>query len=200
VSYLHHEVENFLTEDDLEIVDNNILSNNFHWYYSQDSTSSLFPFLSHVIYARNEHNESHDTKSVSNSPLSYWVKPLVNRYCETYLGRPLEKIYRSCLNLSQGWNMPYPHMEPHIDHQFDHYNLIVYLNDVESGGETLLFDKYFCDDMNTCYDVNQYNEVSILERIKPQKGKAVCFDGRIFHTMNNFTSNQRRVILVTTFR
>lgn len=197
---LFHEVNNFLTEEEMEVVDNNILSDEFPWFYQNAATTSNFPFLSHVVYAR-ETNENDDYLPLSNSPLASLVGPMVTRYCNTYLNRPLKQIYRSCLNLSNGWNLDYPFMEPHIDHTFDHYNLIVYLNDFNGpGGETLLFDKYLCDEMNKGhYNVDEYNQLSVLERIQPEKNKAVCFSGKIFHSMANFQSNERRVILVTTF-
>ena len=49
---LFHEVNNFLNEEELSVVDNYILTPEFPWYFQQHATSDLFPFHSHVIYAR----------------------------------------------------------------------------------------------------------------------------------------------------
>ena len=194
------EITDFLTKDELEIVNKNILSSDFPWFYQQHATSDSFPFFSHVIYARAFEGGDNNYTPISNSTLSHWSKEIVNRYCNERLGKPLQRIYRSCLNLTYGWNIPYPFIEPHVDHLFDHYNLLVYLNDVNYGGETLLFDKYYCEGMEKAnYTVDEYDKVSILERIPAQKGKAICFDGRIYHGMSNFPSDQKRVVLVTTF-
>jgi hypothetical protein len=197
---LFHEVDDFLTEEELGIVDNNIMSKDFPWYYHQDSTSTLFPFFSHVIYARNTARDDDDYKVLSNSPMSHFMGPIVNRYCKKYLNKPVEKIYRSCLNLSFGWNVPYTHMEPHVDHKFEHHNLLIYLNTVNQGGETIIFDKYYFEGMDTCFTINEYDKVESVASISAQRGKAVCFDGKLFHSINNFPTNDKRVVLVTTFK
>ena len=198
---LVHEVENFLTGEELEVVDNTILSKEFSWYYQEESTVDLFPFFSHVIHPRVAENDEESAPLITNSPMHYFVLPIVERYCKLYLNRPLQKIYRSSLNCTYGWNTPYPFTEPHIDHKFDHMNLIVYLNDDFEDGETLIFDKYNCEGMGECmYSVDDYDKVNIFQKISPKKGKISCFDGKLYHGMNNLKSGKRRVILVTTFR
>ena len=198
---LFHEKENFLTEEELQVVDNYILTADFPWYYQQHATSDLFPFHSHVIFARDMLGGDEDYEPVSNSALSSWVTPIVKRYSEQYLDKPATSIFRACINSTHGWNLPYPFIEPHVDHKFDHMNLLIYLNDdVKEGGETLLFDKYLCEGMEKYnYTVNDYDQVQIMHSIKPQKGKALCFDGRLFHGVNNFKSDTRRIVLVATF-
>ena len=198
---LFHEAHNFLNEEELSVVDNYILTPHFPWYFQQQATSDLFPFHSHVIYSRDMNSDDGDYEPVSNSALSSWVTPIVKRYSEKYLNKPMTKIYRACLNSTQGWNLPHPFIEPHVDHMFDHVNLLVYLNDdVKEGGETILFDKYLCEGMDACnYSVDDYDKVEVMHSIKPEKGKALCFDGRLFHGVNNFRSDTRRVVLVVTF-
>ncbi|AIX17259.1 DNA endonuclease V [Synechococcus phage ACG-2014b] len=198
---LVHEVENFLTEEELEVVNKSILSQDFSWYYQKESTVDLFPFFSHVIHPRMPEQDEEDSPVYTNSPLHYFVTPIVERYCQSQLGRPMQKIYRSSLNCTYGWNTPYPFTEPHIDHKFDHLNLIVYLNDDFEDGETLIFNKYFCEGMSECmYSVDDYDKVKILQKITPKQGKVSCFDGKLYHGMNNLKSGRRRVILVVTFK
>lgn len=199
VNELYYEIENFLTEEELEIVDNNILSNEFPWFYHQDSTSSRFPFFAHVIYSRI--NEESEGASISNSSLSHFVNPIVKRFSEKYLHKENIVICRSALNCTIGWNNEYEYTEPHVDHKFNHLNLIVYLNDDYDSGETILFNRYLCEsDKKYCYSVDEYDELQPIAKITPKKGKAVVFDGRIFHAMSNMNSNKKRVILVTTLK
>jgi len=198
---LVHEVENFLTEEELEVVNKTILSKEFPWYYQEESTVDLFPFFSHVINPRVPENDEEDAPLLTNSPLHHFVTPIVERYCQKYFGRPLIKIYRSSLNCTYGWNTPYPFTEPHIDHKFEHNNLIVYFNDDFEDGETLIFDKYHVEGMKECmYSVDDYDKVKIFQKITPKQGKVACFDGKLYHGMNNLKSGKRRVILVVTFR
>jgi hypothetical protein len=197
---LAHQIPNFLTDEEKEVVENSILSTEFPWYYQEESTVDLFPFFSHVIHPRVAQGKENEVPPAINSPLAHFVKPIIDRYCQTYLNRPVDKIYRSCLNTTYGWNFDYPFTEPHTDHVVDHYNMIVYLNDDFEGGETLLFDKYFCQGMTPCmFSVNDYDKVNVLEKLKPEKYKAVVYDGNIYHGMANIKSGKRRVILVTTF-
>lgn len=198
MSDLFLEVNNFLTNDEIEVVEKNILTPEFPWFYQERSTSDLFPFFSHVVNPRC--NDEENDIPISNSSLSHFVKPIVERFCEKHLGRPLKKLYRSAFNATYGWNLEYPFIEPHVDHFFDHYNLIIYLNDDFEGGDTLLFDKYLCEGLSEShYSVDDYNQVNILHSIKSEKYKALCFDGKLFHGLSNIKSGKRRVILVTTF-
>lgn len=192
------EVENFLTGDEIQVVENNILSPEFPWFYQERSSSDKFPFFSHVVHPRCNNEE--DEIPITNSSLSHFVHPIVERFCQKYLGRPVNKIYRSALNLTYGWNSEYPFTEPHVDHKFDHYNLIVYLNDDFVGGDTLLFDKYLCEGVNQYnYSVEDYDKLNVLHSIKSKKYKALCFDGKLFHGLGNIQSGKKRIILVTTF-
>ena len=61
--------------------------------------------------------------------------------------------------------------EPHIDHRFSHYNMLIYLNDCD--GETVVGDKI----------------------IEPEEDKVIVFEGE--HYMRLPSSN-RRVILIAT--
>ena len=196
---LYIEAEDFLNPDEIEIVENNILSNDFGWFYQQNSVGGLFPFYSHVIFGRDTLDDDSYTP-ISNSTLSSWVLPIVERFSTLYLNKSVEKIYRSCLNSTQGWTLPYPYIEPHVDHKFNHYNLLIYLTDEFEGGGTLLFDKMLVgDNQKLNYDVDEYDQLNVLCNIKPKRYKAVCFPGSIFHSVSNFHSNNRRVVSVTTF-
>ena len=61
-------------------------------------------------------------------------------------------------------------------------SLILYLNDDYGMGETLFFNKHG----------------KIIGEVKPEKGKIVCFDGSIFHSIK-WIPKGRRIVFVSTF-
>lgn len=78
---------------------------------------------------------------------------------------------------------------PHVDIPGeDHWVCLYYVND--SDGETVFFDKYNEHPNDTLY----HKEYNIIKKVKPQQGKAVIFNGRIYHA-NNLPRNNPRFIL-----
>jgi len=193
---MYYSEKNFLTDEEVGIVDTEILSNTFPWYYQQYSTSNKFPFYSHVIVHRCEEDEIND---INSTIYNFFIK-IIDRFREK---NGLEKtpLLRACLNSCSSFEN-YDHSDIHVDHQFSHKTIIVYLNDNFDGGDTLLFDRYYCEGLETNYNLDTYNkdEFNILTRIKAEKNKVVCFDGRIFHATEWTKNNKRRVIFIATFK
>jgi len=196
---IYYNEPNFLTELELEKIDNEILSNNFPWYYQEYSTSDKFPFYSHVIVPRCEEDE---INPVNSAAYDFFIS-IVDRFREKH---NIEKtpLLRACLNSSSSdpRSENYPHTDIHVDHHFSHKTFLIYLNDNFEDGSTILFDRYYCDDLKTNYNLDNYdkNEFNILTKIIPEKGKAVCFDGKIFHATEWTKNNKRRVIFIATFK
>lgn len=196
---MYYNEEDFLTEEESQLVDNEILSNNFPWYFQGYSTSNKFPFYSHVIVPRCEEDEINP----SNSTLYDFFLPIIDRFREKH---SMEKtpILRMCLNASSSdpRDIIYPHTDIHVDHHFSHKAVILYLNDDFEDGNTILFARYYCEGLETNYDLDKYNkeEFPILAQIQPKKNKLICFDGRIFHAAGWTKNNKRRVALITTFK
>lgn len=69
---------------------------------------------------------------------------------------------------------------PHLDHDFPHKNLLIYLNDFDAG-DTIVFGK----------NKKEY-------RHNPQEDDIITFDGNV-HCNNHPSPGQRRVVLVTTY-
>jgi len=66
---------------------------------------------------------------------------------------------------------------PHVDYYMPHYTLLYYVND--SDGDTILYNER----VDTFNGVPPYpDRFSILERISPQKGRAVLFNGLHYHS------------------
>lgn len=193
---MYYSENNFLTEEEKLVIDTEILSNTFPWYYQQYSTSNKFPFYSHVIVPRCEEDEIND---VNSTIYNFFIK-IVDRFREK---NGLEKtpLLRACLNSSSSFEN-YEHSDIHVDHHFSHKTIIIYLNDDFDGGDTILFSRYYCEGLETNYNLDTYNkeEFDVLTRIKAEKNKVVCFDGRIYHATEWTKNNKRRVIFIATFK
>lgn len=171
------EIENFISKEEMMYIDSEILSHNIPWHYNRYSTSEKYPFFEHVIIPREE-NEWDIVKITS--PLHNFFTNIQKRFCEI-CDIKLNKIYRQCLNLTFPCDET-NHGDPHIDHTFPHKNIIFYLNDGYEMGETLFFDK----------------NSNIIGEVIPQKGKVLCFDGSIYHSVR-WIPRGRRIIFVSTF-
>lgn len=176
------EEENFLTQEEILFVDQEILSHRVPWHYDKESTSEIFPFFKHVIIPRREN--PNDPIEIT-SPLYEFFTNIQIRFCEKNRIK-INRLYRQCLNLSFP-NPEYELGDPHVDHVQVHKNIIIYLNDDFEKGETIIFNKK-----------NNNNTPSILKEIIPKKGKVVCFDGDLFHTVR-WIPKGRRIIFVSTF-
>jgi hypothetical protein len=65
----------------------------------------------------------------------------------------------------------------HVDYKFNHKVFLYYVND--SDGDTILFDKNY----------------KIVEKIKPEKGKFLIFDGDILHASSPPVKSKKRMII-----
>jgi hypothetical protein len=169
------EIENFLTEDEIKFIESDVLLNTIPWFYEKSSTSEKFPFFSHIIIPR---CQTPFDQVVVNSPLHDFFTNIQKRFCDVAEIK-IEKIYRQCLNLTFPSTEEYG--DVHTDHDFDHKNMIMYLNDDYDMGETILF-----------------RDLEIIKEIKPKKGKVICFDGKLPHTLR-WIPKGRRIIFVSTF-
>jgi len=77
----------------------------------------------------------------------------------------------------------------HTDLNVDHMVLIYYV--IDSDGDTILFDKTTRDIPKNELDISK---LSISQRITPKKGRAVLFDGSIYHATTLPVLNKRCVI------
>jgi hypothetical protein len=79
----------------------------------------------------------------------------------------------------------------HIDIPFEHLVVLYYVNDTD--GDTFIFDK-FADLNNLKSPTLKENEVSVIKKISPKKGRALVFDGRRYHSSSAPTKNIRCII------
>jgi hypothetical protein len=186
----------FLIEDDYgisknfqQIIDAEILSNSFPWYWQDSSTSYKYPFLSHIIIPR--YDIDSDQPKI-NSPCFSLFDDIRKSFCDIH-GIEFKRYLRISLNLS--YHFTTNNSEPHIDHPIPHKTIIMYLNDFTSGA-TVVFDKQY--DGTTSTFSNDV-DIPILKKLEGKKGKISCFDGSYYHATEWPDEGQRRVICVMTF-
>ena len=106
----------------------------------------------------------------------------------------------------------YEFFDPHVDSYFDHYNVILYLNETE--GNTVVFDvegdKENPEQVTVngkTYDLTgsaiDYNDVDwendplpIKHECKPEFGKMFIVNGKYFHTIRTPAPGNLRIISV----
>jgi hypothetical protein len=145
-------------------------------YYLQDSGYNKEYVWSHVLMRRNQNNDP--VNGNINSEIYPLAESIFNRFC--FENNIVTKvILRAAVNVT-GYS-PKKHGFIHVDHsKFDHYNFILYLNDV--GGNTCIFDK----------------DNNILYEVEPRKNKVIVFDG-CPHAQSFCEPDNYRFVLVFTF-
>ena len=157
-------LENPITSNYLQFKDI-VLSPSFPWLYS---FSTKMPFYSHVFLDRPENNKF----SKPQSDLLGLNLKVLDEIIEH------NNLFDRCFFLRSNANAVHADIgeqfsEPHIDHRFPHFNLLVYLTNEGDGGETIVED----------------------EKFFPQANNAILFTGE--HYMKR-PSVGRRVVLIST--
>lgn len=183
------ESKRFLSDEEIHEIKQTILGDNFAWYYQPSSTSTKFPFFSHVLIRRYDHIKG---EPEFNSYITPYILNIFKRFTDEH-NIKVDKITRAALNLTF-YHGKYESCDPHVDHDFPHKVFMLYLND--TSGDTLVFDKVY-NGKKAVLDVT--NKLSVLKRIKPELGKAVCWDGNYYHASSFCKPMQRRVVAVITF-
>ena len=154
-------LENPITSNYLQLKDI-VLSPSFPWLYT---ISTKMPFYSHVFLDRPENGKFTNPQS-DLLPLNLKVLDEIIQH---------NNLFDRCFFLRSNANAVHADTgeqfsEPHIDHRFPHFNLLVYLS---GDGETIVEDEnYF-----------------------PQENDVILFTGK--HYMKR-PSNGRRIILIST--
>lgn len=166
---------NFTKTENYILLKNQVLSNNFPWYYHSSTIKDKedFPFFGHSV-----------VKSPGNPNLFSTISSSYSDLCNNILFEIFSEnnIEVNCV-IRVNLNMTIPVVcnsissHPHYDHKFDHKNLLVYLND--SDGDTVVYDE----------NKNEY-------RYSPKEDSALIFCGKHYQFLPTYN---RRVVLVSTF-
>jgi hypothetical protein len=167
-------------------------TDNFPWYYQTESTSSKFPFFSHIVVPRYDHTkENFFVNSNLFSHIEIVLKDFCNRNKIKYT-----KMLRCSFNLMTSFKS-YEHTDPHIDYPFPHKVCIMYLND--TLGDTVVFEETYEANKDIILLENLKLPLTIGESITPKKGLVVCFDGDHYHANKFCNENDKRIIIVMCF-
>jgi len=203
MSYIN--LKNPKTEKYLKLVDE-IKSENFPWFYNKNviyfpnSISKIqIPWYSHCVLSR---PSNPDEKSLINSNYYEYFENVLREILE-FNSIFVKKFYRINVNLTYNFtNLIAP---VHVDHWFEHQQLIIYLDNPESYCPTYLFEEKYCEqNFKSCYPPCSFNEIlkkfTLSEIIPPEKDKIITFDGLTFHSYS-FPKNvgERRMCIIATY-
>ena len=172
------EIKNFLSKKNIDFIENKILfSQHFPFYlkYQTISTDKVKNFQ-HVVLAREEMREEN---YIFNHPYAENFVSILKDFSNSS-NITINKILRIAINIT--YNCGIEKSGPHKDHEFEHKQLIIYLND--------------CLDKNANTVIVRKN--NSLLKIKPEKYKGLYFDENLDHYIE-IPKVGERIIMVFTF-
>ena len=172
------EDEDFLTDEQKEIIKEETLGVNFPWYWNTDQVKGDgVGYFAHHLVVRPE--TAINKIPIKNSVSFDFFKSILDTWCKKH-NIEYEQILRMSINCV------FPHKKAkcniHTDHDFPHTQLIVYLTDSPTSRTVLL---------------GKGREV--LKEIEPVQFKGLSFP-KMEHYCKFPTEDGRRIIVVYTFR
>ena len=189
--------ENFLTDEEVEIVQKGIIDNlDFPWYRHHLSSSYDYPFYGHTLIKREEFINEDDSEI--NSGWTKFFFPILQRFIDKHkLYEGDYKIMRCALNDT----LSYPNQgcDVHIDYEEEHLVVMIYLTD--SSGDTIFYTKQWEEGdkpvfENRLKNSKGYPKLKVKQTITPEIGKVICYNGLNYHSHNWKKPNERRVICI----
>jgi hypothetical protein len=173
------EDKNFLKKEQINFLENEILTDRFPWYHHSDCViGDNFSNLQHVVKIRPEWKKEGDPEY--NSIFGEKFFNIFLTFCKKN-NVSFKEIFRIALNYT--YNPGQPIGKIHQDHNFNHKQLIVYLNDpLDKKSETIILDD---------------NEKIILKKIIPEKYKGICFENKPHYLI--YPKIGYRIVIVYTF-
>jgi len=123
------------------------------------------------------------------SPLWYLLKPVLWEACEK-----IDLLPKEVITCRAFMTMPDPTAvrewdNPHVDFNFPHWVCLYYVND--SDGDTVFFNS---NSKETPMGSLRTEDIEVVKRITPLRGRVVLFDGTHYHSSTRGTSGTRCVI------
>jgi len=171
------EDKEFLTKKQKSLIETDILGRTFPFYYS----SSALPednigYMSHIVLKRPEKRNTNDNGI--NSDYYEFFKSILLTFCEKHK-ISINEILRINVNLT--FPIGIKSGGVHIDHDFEHKQLILYLT----------------NNSESCTHILDDDKKTIIKSVIPEKYKAVCF-GTKYHYAD-MPKNKIRIVVVYTF-
>ena len=177
----YKESKKFLTKENINYIENVILNDTFPFYrvgYSvskKDKCSMLF----HLLLKRPEHKQEKSYEKRINSIHYENILKIVESFFKKF-NIKYKEILRMSINFS--YNNGCKKCDTHVDHEFPHKQLIIYLNDADPCSKTVILNK----------------NKKVFKKITPEKYKGICFES-LFH-YHFYPKKGERIILITTFK
>ena len=171
------EDDNFLKTKQKFHINEVILSDNFPYFFQKVSLldGGGDSFLCHVVLTRPE--ERNGTDGI-NSPHYDFFKELLETFCKKH-NIQINEIFRIAVNLT--YNTGSIDSITHIDHRFDHKQLIIYLNEPNDKSSNTVI----------------VNNNKIIKEVSPKKYKGFCFDSSPHYL--KYPKSGERIIAIFTF-
>ena len=171
-----------------------ISDRDFRWYYRANVTyrdPQDFPMhLDNV--PTSGYSKATFFEGEIDEDIAYYTQCLQLIDALTENGIKVNKVLRIQTNLmyrhpsktfnADSWNTA------HTDQNIDHKVLLYYAND--SDGDTFLFNQK---------REEEFNELTVRERVSPKMGRAVIFDGNIYHASSNPIKSLKRLAININF-
>jgi hypothetical protein len=169
---------NFLSQNNINFIENIVLGKNFPYYFnfSKKTLDEKYLILTHIVQGRLENNS---LKNIIKSPDSYdETLDILKNFCNS-INEKYNFFTRICYNLT--FNNGNLRSQIHQDHNYEHKQIIIYLNDCDKFSKTCIIDE----------------KNKIIKEIIPEKFKGVCFNN--FKHYHFFPKSGHRVVLVATY-
>ena len=186
------EMKNPLTPEYLELK-RSVRSNRFPWYFSETSVSAQgnnFMLYSHPVVLRPLDGDKPQVVSKRFEK----AMPVIEQIFEANDLHP-EHVFRICFN--SVFHSAHEMSDPHVDHEFPHRNLLIYLNQVSCGSTYIFKETFSAQYPSGSYNAFEHNLVVGWES-EPVEDKIVSFDGFHYHAQGFPKLGERRISLVVT--
>lgn len=187
--------DDFLSKEEIEVVQNLMLkSEEFPWFLNpslldqSEAFEGVYKFNNLKTSGGFQFNHGFYMSGVEQSKYMNLVYHIFTKFIQKH-NIQSRAILRAKANLTtQDSRNIYP--APHIDHFFDHFVFLYYVND--SDGDTIIYNEKW---------ENPHEEVTLTEntRISPKAGRAIFFDGKTYHTPLVPVNSPFRAVINLTF-
>jgi len=181
--------------EDYKFFKKRVTSPDFPWSYFEEThiDGNVFnsdfrdiPFYSHCVLERP--NKKVPFTSVNSTEIELCVK-VFDQIME-YNKLHYKVIYR--ININSTFYVDNKISPPHVDHDYPHNSLILYLNSFTSG-KTHVFHRKFP------YPESEIKFSDMKYSFKGEEDDIITFDGLHYHCVECPDKNQRRIVMVVTY-
>ena len=182
--------DNIISKSEQDKFENHLYSLDFPWFYVRDialkdNQTQKRPGFTHSFQKFGKVNsEGFDfIKKISQSVNKKLKNDLKEYHTRSFLQLPLNENYLFK-------NSKTKHLEdtPHLDLWIPHTVYLYYINDCD--GDTIIYD-YKSKHKD---DIPNYEQIKVLKKVTPKKGRVVVFDGMYWHSSSQPTIGPRCII------